>query len=406
MASLVTSLDIGSSQIKGVVAATKKDGTLSVVTAFKRPSAGFKRGVLTDVEDATATLREVVIDLQRISKRATENVFVNMNSEHVWARSSQGMVAVARADQEIQQDDIDRATLAAKAGKVLQNRMVLHNMVREYLVDGVGDIADPLGMTGNRLEVNTLIVEAFAPHFNILMKTLERVGLGVSGVIFNPLAAERAVLTKHRKELGTLLIDFGFGTTTFVVYDEGKALYTKSIPVGAAHITNDIIAGFTVPFEVAERLKVSYGYAISKEIGRKDSIKLSEVDPKNAGEISKKMMCEIIEARLEEILELVNNELKALGRNAQFPGGVMITGGGVKMPGMAELVKQTLKYPTQVGFPDLSRLEITNPAHHELLDDPEFAVAIGLLLWSDSSGKRSGGTFGDMLKHTFKNLIP
>ncbi len=406
MASLVTSLDIGSSQIKGVVAAPKKDGTLSIVTAFKRPSAGFKRGVLTDVEDATATLREVVIDLQRISKRATENVFVNMNSEHVWARSSQGMVAVARADQEIQQDDIDRATLAAKAGKVLQNRMVLHNTVREFLVDGVGDIADPLGMTGNRLEVNTLIVEAFAPHFNILMKTLERVGLNVSGVIFNPLAAERAVLSKHRKELGALLIDFGFGTTTFVVYDEGKPLYTKCIPVGAAHITNDIIAGFTVPFEVAERLKVSYGYAISKEISRKDTIKLSEVDPKNTGEISKKMMCEIIEARLEEILELVNNELKALGRNTQFPGGVMITGGGVKMPGMAELVKQTLKYPTQVGFPDLSRLEITNPAHHELLDDPEFAVAIGLLLWSESSGKRASGTFGDKMQHIFKNLIP
>ncbi len=406
MATLVTSLDIGSSQIKGVVAAPKKDGTLSVVTAFKRPSAGFKRGVLVDVEDATQTLREVVVDLERVSKRATENVVVNMNSEHVWARASQGMVAVARADQEIQQDDIDRATQAAKAGKVLQNRMVLHNMVREYLVDGVGDIADPLGMTGNRLEVNTLIVEAFAPHVNILTRTLERVGFGTSGLIFNPLAAERAVLTKHRKELGTLLIDFGFGTTTFVVYDEGKVLHTKSIPVGAAHITNDIVAGFTIPFDVAERLKVSYGYALSKEIGRRDMIKLSEVDPNNAGEISKKMMCEIIEARLEEILELVNNELKALSRNLQFPGGVIITGGGVKMPGMAELVKQELKYPTQVGFPDLSHLEITNPAHQELLDDPEFAVAIGLLLWGESTEKRSTGSLADKLVHTLKNLIP
>lgn len=406
MASFITSLDIGSSQIKCVIATPKRDGTLSIVTAFKRPSAGFKRGVLVDVEDATATLREVVVDVQRVARRATEHVFVNMNSEHVWARSSQGMVAVARADQEIQQDDIDRATLAAKAGKILQNRMVLHNIVREYLVDGVGDIAEPLGMTGNRLEVNTLIVEAFAPHFTILMKTLERVGFGVSGVIFNPLAAERATLTKHRKELGTLLIDFGFGTTTFVAYDEGKALYTKCIPVGTAHITNDLIAGFTIPFEVAERLKVSYGYASAKEIGRRDMIRLSEVDPKMTGEISKKMMCEIIEARLEEMLELVNNELKALGRNAQFPGGVVVTGGGVKMPGMVEFVKQALHYPTQIGFPDLSHFEIANPAHQELLDDPEFAVAIGLLLWGNVEEKHPAGTFADKLKHTLKNLIP
>ncbi len=406
MSSLVTSLDIGSSQIKCIVAAPKKDGTLSVVTAFKRQSAGFKRGVLSDIEDATSTLREVVIDLQRISKRATENVVVNMNSEHVWARSSQGMVAVARADQEIQQDDIDRAIQAARAGKLLQNRMVLHNIVREYLVDGVGDIADPLGMTGNRLEVNTLIVEAFAPHISILTKTLERVGLSASGIIFNPLAAERATLSKHRKELGTLLIDFGFGTTTFVVYEEGKVAYTKSIPVGMGHITNDIVAGFTIPFEVAEKLKVSYGYAISKDIGRKDLIHLSEVDPQNTTDVSKKVLSEIIEARLEEILELVTNELKALGRTVQFPGGVVITGGGVKMPGMTELVKQTMKFPTQVGFPELKNLEITNPAHQELLDDPEFSVAVGLLLWGVAEDKKPVGTTMEKLRHIFKNLTP
>lgn len=406
MSSLVTSLDIGSSQIKCIVATPKKDGTLSVVTAFKRPSAGFKRGVLSDVEDVTNTLREVVVDLQRISKRATDNVIVNLNSEHVWARSSQGMVAVARADQEIQQDDIDRAVQASRAGKVLQNRMVLHNIVREYLVDGVGDIADPLGMTGNRLEVNTLIVEVFAPHYTILTKTLERVGLSANGIVFNPLAAEHAVLSKHRKELGSLLIDFGFGTTTFVAYEEGKPIYTKSIPVGTGHITSDIVAGFTIPFDVAEKLKVTYGYAISKDIGRKDLIRLSEVDPQSTTEVSKKVLSEIIEARLEEILELVNNELKGLGRNLQFPGGVVITGGGVKMPGMTEFVKQEMKFPTQVGFPELRNLEITNPAHQELLDDPEFAVAIGLL-GSMADGKRSpNGSILDKMKHIFNNLTP
>ncbi|MCX6788947.1 MAG: cell division protein FtsA [Candidatus Jorgensenbacteria bacterium] len=406
MSSLVTSLDIGSSQIKCIVAAPKKDGTLAVVTAFKRPSAGFKRGVLSDIDDATNTLREVAIDLQRISKRATENVVANLNSEHVWSRSSKGMAAVGRADLEIQQDDIDRAKQAAIAGKVLQNRMLLHNISREFLVDGVGDIADPLGMSGNRLEVSTFIVEAFTPHYAILTKTLERVGLSMNGIVFNPLASQKSVLSKHRKELGALVIDFGFGTTSFAAYEDGRPIHAKSIPIGTSHITSDIVAGFTIPFEVAEKLKVSYGYAISKDIARKDLIRLSEVDPQNNTEVSKKVLSEIIEARLEEILELVNNEIKGLGRNIQFPGGVVITGGGVKMPGMTEFVKQEMKFPTQVGFPDLKNFEITNPAHAELLDDPEFAVAVGLFGNMEESRRADGGGMFEKFKHILRNLTP
>ncbi|MFA6365043.1 MAG: cell division protein FtsA [Candidatus Paceibacterota bacterium] len=406
MSSLITSLDIGSSQIKGIVATQKKDGTLSVVTAFKHPSAGFKRGILVDVESATAALRELVLDLKRVSKHATENVWVNINSDHVWSRQSQGMVAVARADQEIQQDDLDRVVEAARAGKMQQNRMVLHNMVREYFVDGVGDIADPLGMSGNRLEANTLIVEVFGPHLSIVTKTLDRVGFGVGGVIFNPLASARTVLTKRQKDLGVLLIDFGSDTTSFVIYEEGKVLITKSIPLGSGYITNDIVAGFRIPFDVAEKLKVAYGFASSKEIGRKELVRLSEIDPKNTTEISKRFLAEIIEVRLEEILDLVNNELKTLGRNLQLPGGVVIVGGGVKLPGMTEFVRQELKLPAQVGFPNLSDIEITNPAHQELLDDPEFVTAVGLLMWGNADERKVPNNFLEIVHQVLKNLFP
>ncbi|MFA5870316.1 MAG: cell division protein FtsA [Candidatus Paceibacterota bacterium] len=408
MATIITSLDIGSSQVKGVVATPKKDGTLSVVTAFKQPSQGFKRGVLTDVEDASQCLRSITQDLERISKSATKNVFLNFSSEQVWSRMSRGIVAVARADQEIQQDDIDRVVQASRAVKLANNKLVLHNVVREFFVDDVGDIADPLGMTGNRLEVSTLIVEAFAPHVNALLKNAERAGLTVGGVIFNPLASARASLSKRQKDLGVLLVDFGFGTTTIAVYEEGKVLHTRCIPIGMGYVTNDIAIGFTTSIAIAEKLKTGYGYAIARTIPKKETINLSDLDPSAHGDISKRFLCEIIEARLEQIIDVISKDLVTLGRTVQLPGGVVLTGGGVKLPGITEYMREKLHLPIQVGFPDLTPFEITTPTYHDLLDDPEFSSALGLLLWGMSEEKKEvwGSKFSDRAMSFMKNLIP
>ncbi|MDI6820710.1 MAG: cell division protein FtsA [Patescibacteria group bacterium] len=405
MSNIITGLDIGSSQIRGVVVEQKKDGALSLITAFKNPSTGFRRGVLVDIEEATSVLRDVALDLHKISKRATKNIFVNVNSEYVKARSSRGIVAVSRADQEIHQDDIDRVVQASRAVKLLPNYLILHNIIREYFVDDVGDIADPLGMTGNRLEASTLIVEAFAPQVNLLVKNLERVGFKIGGLIFNPLASSRSVLTKRQKDLGVLMIDFGFGATSMAVYEENKVLHTKSLPVGSGYITNDIAIGFKVSIDAAEKLKVTYGFAVAKDISRREMVKLSEIDPSNKSEVSRRFLAEIIEIRLAEILDLINNELKVLGRSVQLPAGVVIAGGGVKLAGITELIKQELKLPVQIGFPNLQGLEIMNPAHQELLDDPEFASAVGLVRWGSAEEKKSLSG-AEVIKNFFKNLVP
>lgn len=405
MSHIITGIDIGSSQIKGVVIERSKDGKLSVLSVVKHPSVGFQKGALVDVEEATQVLRDLVVDLQKISKKVTQNIFVNLNSEHVRVRNSRGIAAVARADREIQQEDIDRVIQASQAVKLQPNYMVLHNIIREYFVDDVGDIRDPLGMTGNRLEVSTLVVEAFAPQINLLLKTLDRVGMRIGGLIFNPLAAARSVLTKRQKDLGVLMIDLGFGTTSFVVYEENKATYAKSISLGTRHVTNDIAMGLKISVEAAEKLKLTYGYALAKEISRKDVIQLSEFDHLAKNEVSKRFVSEIIEIRLAEMLELINNELKVLGRSVQLPAGVVITGGGTKLPGMTDLVKQELKFHVQVGFPDLSNFEIMNPTHKEMLDDPEFAVVLGLVLWGDAEDKKPQAGHGG-IKGFFRNLIP
>jgi cell division protein FtsA len=405
MSNLITGLDIGSSQIKGVVATPKKDGTLAVLSVFKQPAAGLRRGIVVDVEEFTASLRELVIDLNKISRQATQNVFVNFQSEQIHCRSSRGIVAVSRADQEIQQDDIDRAIQSSRAVKLSSNHVVLHNIMREFFVDDIGDIADPLGMTGSRLEVSTLIVEAFAPHINTLVKNMEKVGFRVGGIVFNPIAAARAVLSKRQKDLGVILLDIGFGTTSFVIYEENKVLHARSLPVGSGYVSNDIAIGFKTPIEVAEKLKVSYGFATAKEISRKETIKLSEIDAANKNEISRRYLAEIIEIRLAEILDLVNNELKLLGKSVQLPGGIVITGGGVKLAGMTELVKEELKLPVQIGFPNLHEFEVMNPAHQDALDDPEFATAAGLVLWGQGEKRKSLSSTG-FIRDFLKNLVP
>jgi len=405
MARIITGLDVGSSHIRGVVTSESKEGKLAVISAFKQTSAGVRKGVVADPDDFTNLMRELVIDLGKISRAAPRSIFVNFQSEHVKARVSRGIAAVARADREIQEEDVGRVNQASQAVKLPSNFVVLHNIIREYIVDDVGDIKNPIGMVGSRLEASTLLIEAFGPQIDLLVRCIEKAGGSPGGIIFNPLAASQAVLTKRQKDLGVVLIDFGFSTTSFVVYEEGKIMYAKTIPIGAGYITNDIAVGLKTSVDVAEKLKLTYGFAFSKDVSRRDSIKLSEFESGNGNEITKRFLSEIVEIRLAELLELINNELKSLGRSAQLPGGAVVVGGGVKLAGLSELIKHDLKLSVQTGFPILDQFEIMNPTHRDLVDDPEFATALGLVLWGhekEFSPIRDRG----FLKNFLRNLMP
>lgn len=405
MAKLITGLDIGTNTVKCIVAEQKKNGLLSVLSVVKEPSSGFQKGILVDIEESTKVLRGLVLDLQKVSKQTTSNVFANINSAQVRTRISRGLTAVARADREIQQDDIDKAIQLAQAVKQQPNYIILHNMVREYFVDDVGNMHDPLGMTGNRLEASTFIIEAFAPQVSLLGKALERVGMRISGVIFNPVASARTILTKPQKDLGVIIIDFGFHTTSFLVYEEGKISYAKSIPVGSQHITNDLAVGLQISIDAAEKLKISIGNALSSNVSRRETIEISEFEPGKQAQVSKKFISEIIEVRLAEILELVNNELKSIGKTSRFPSGIVITGGGSKLHGLSDLIQRDLKSYVQLGFSDIRELEVLNPTHKEYLEDPEFSVALGLLFLG-SEGESAPVGFGGSMKNFLKNLLP
>ncbi len=405
MPRLITGLDIGTSSIKCLVAEEKKNGVFSVLSVVRAPSAGFQRGVLVDVEEAAQTLRELVLDLQKISRSAVSQVLVNLNSAQVRTRISRGLTAVARADREIQQDDIDKAIQLAQAVKRQENYTILHSIVREYFVDDVGNMHDPVGMTGNRLEASTFIIEAFMPQVTLIAKTLEKVGMRVGGFVFNPLASARAVLSKSQRDLGVLLIDFGFHTTSFVVYEEGKISCARTLPVGSQHVTNDLAVGLQISIDAAEKIKISAGNALAENVSRKEMVSLSDFESKNQTEISRRFIAEIIEIRLAEMLDLVNNELKALGKATRFPSGVVITGGGSKLQGLSDLVQKSMKSYVQFGFSDTRGLEVPNPAHRDYLEDPEFSVALGLIYLAEGRDGKPRSV-REFLRDFLGNIIP
>lgn len=412
MSKIITGLDIGSSYIKCVVASPSKDGSLSIVTTFKQPSEGFRRGVVVEKDEALRVIRRIILDIKKISKKAADNIYISINGEHIRPRMSQGIVATSRADQKIQQEDIDRVLQASEAGKLPANYRVLHNIVSEYFVDDVGEILNPEGMVGSRLAVDTLIMETFDPHFNALVDLVNRSGGNVSGVVFGPIAASEAVATKHQKDLGVLCIDIGFGTTSLTAFEEGKIIHSKSIAIGSGHITNDIAICLKIPIGLAEKLKTMYGYAVSKEVSRKDNIRLSDLDSSisesNDAEVSRKFLADIIQVRVEEMLGFVNNELKDAGSSFNFPAGVVFSGGGSKLAGIEELAKEEMKLPTRLGYPDMSKFEVINPTHRELIEDPEFSVATGLVI-KGLKEQQPSFSFSDgtgIIKKIISNLMP
>ncbi len=405
MSKILTAVDCGSAEFKGIVAEERKEGLLSVISVFKQPSAGFRKGVLVDFEEAAGSLGKIFEDIKKISQKALQNVFVNVQSEHVKARPSRGAVAISSASREIKEEDVEKVNQLSLAFKASPNSFVLHNITKEYVVDDIGDVVDPVGMPGNRLEVETLIIEGVASQINPLVKLFDAVDASIGGLVFNPLAAAEAVISKKQKNLGVMMVDFGFGTTNIAVFEEGKILHAKTIPIGSSYITNDIAIGLKISIDLAEKLKVSYSSATSGGVGKRDAIRLQEVDGKSGGEISRKFLSEIIEVRVAEILEVINNEIKAIGRSIQLPGGIVATGGGVKLHKIDEILREEMRLPAQIGFPTLNRFEVLNPAHKEMIDDPEFAVAVGLMLKAAEEGGRPLQNIRS-IKDFLRNLLP
>ncbi|MBI1838744.1 MAG: cell division protein FtsA, partial [Candidatus Colwellbacteria bacterium] len=284
----ILGLDIGSGSIKAVVGELNGSGKISLLYSVESPSKGLRKGVVIDMEDAASAINSVLQEIRSFSKTAPSNIYLSIGGADVRSQISRGIVAVSRANSEIHRDDVLRAIQASEAINLPSNRMILHAITREFIVDGIGDIRDVLGMVGARLEVVSVIIDAFGPTVKNLTKCVELAGGSVSGLIFNPLSSAISVLSKSQKELGVVLVDIGYGTTGTAVYEENKLLHTTVFPVGAGHVTNDLAVALKIPVEAAEKLKISYGYSIAREVTGKESIDLKKIDVNLKGAPSRK----------------------------------------------------------------------------------------------------------------------
>lgn len=379
-------LDVGTSEVRCVVGMIDPAQNIpSIVGHGSAPNLGMRKGTVVHIDDVAQAISDTIAEAERISGVQIHSATVNVNGSHVGGLNSRGVVAISAANREIMSDDRFRAEEAATIMQLPPNREIVQVFAKNYRVDGQDNIKDPVGMRGVRLEVDTHIVTASSPTLRSLDAALEKANIAPAHHTFSGLACAEAVLTRQQKEAGTLLLDIGAGTTNFLVVEDGEVQHVAIIPMGGINITNDLAIGLKTELEVAEAVKIKHGH-ISGE-GKPKGKPSVNVDGKthsfDADEISM-----IIEARVDELLEYVDRELRKIQKARKLPGGVVIVGGSAKLPGIAEFTKEKLQLPARVG----ALQPIGGLMDH--VDDLSYVTPVGLMLLdmflsahSDSHGK-------------------
>jgi len=393
----ITALDIGTSEIKALVAQKSLNSDLETLVFLQEPAMGVRRGVVIDTDSVSKILENIRQEAQSQAGPKINSVYVNVGGSHIFCTSSHGTVAVSRADQKISDQDIERVLEAARTFSLPSNKEILDVFSKNFIVDEE-KVKEALGMEGVRLEVEALIIGAFSPYFKNLSQAVLNAGFQIQDIIPSPLAAARACLTSRQKELGVVLLDIGAGTSGLSVFEEGNLIHLAILPIGSANITSDIAIGLKTDIDVAESIKKEYGSCLISKKEGKEKIEIPEPEPLV---FTRKILTEIIEARVSEIFEQVNKELKKISREALLPAGIVLTGGGAKLPKIKELAKKELRLPCKIGKPQ---------GFLGLEKDPRFATVCGLVLegfdLETERGVMPGEGITSKIKRFFKNFIP
>lgn len=373
---LLSGIDIGNSQVKVAIARIDPQ-TLEprVIGMGSAPSHGLRRGMVVDMEETIENIRAAVQNAQAMAKVSLGRAYLSVNGLHIQTQMSRGVIAVSRADNEISSHDIDRVIHAASVVSLPPNREIVHVIPRTFIIDGTEYVKNPLGMKGVRLEADVLIVDGMATYLRNIAKCVNESGIEVAGLVYAPLAASLATLDKNQKEYGVINLDFGGGTSSLTVFQEADLVHSAVFPIGSRHITNDLAIALRTSMDVAERIKLEYaGTSIEDDLRKKEVIDLSSfLDEPTVW--PKKQLLRVVDARAEELLEMVSNELKKLGDGISLPAGVVISGGGANLPGLAPFVREKLRLPARAAR--IAHAQETG----SVAQDPAMAVAVGLVLW-------------------------
>ena len=369
---LIVGLDIGTTKICAVVSERTENG-IDIVGIGTHPSRGLRKGVVVDIDATVNSIKNAVEEAELMADCEITSVYAGIAGGHIRAFNSHGVVAVK--DQEVREIDVKRVIDAAKAVAIPMDREVIHVIPQEFIIDDQDGIREPLGMSGVRLEAKIHIVTAAVTSAQNIIKCCNRAGLNVIDIVLEPLASAQAVLASDEKDLGVCMIDIGGGTTDIAVFSDGSIKETSVLGLGGYHLSNDIAVGLRTPFDEAERIKKKFGVASARYLPGDDILTVPSVGGRRPREVSRKILCEIIEPRVEEILTLAHQELLRAGLEDKIPSGLVLTGGASALTGLIELAEEIFETPVRQGVPDhIGGLQ-------DVVRSPMYATGVGLVLF-------------------------
>lgn len=374
---IFVSLDIGTSTIKVIIGEMVND-SLNIIGVGTAPSNGLNKGAIVDIDETVRSIRKAVEQAERMVGVRIESVIVGVGGNHVQLQPCHGVVAVSSENREITTEDVIRVIEAAEVVSIPPEREIIDVIPHQFIVDGIDEISDPRGMIGVRLEMEGTIITGSKTILHNLLRCVERAGLVIADICLQPIAAGSIALSKDEKELGVALIDLGGGCTTVSVFEEGHLRKTGVIPVGGEHITKDLSVGLRISTEEAERIKLKHGHAFIDLSTNEEVFKVTRIGSTKEEEFNQYEIAHIIEARVAEIIELVNEQLKQFGYT-NLPGGYVLTGGVAAMPGVVELSQHLLNNNVRVASPDYLGVR-----------EPQYAVGVGLIQFTYRNIKIQG----------------
>jgi len=367
----VSAIDVGTTKVCTIVAETNENGLMRVAGVGLAPSAGLHKGLVVNISDAKESIRESVKKAEQASGYQVESAYVGVTGRHISARNNKGVVAITRNDRLVRSDDLKRVLQTAQTVKVPSDEKLLHLIPRNYTVDGQEGVKNPVGMHGFRLDVETHVITAAVSSVQNLVKCIRGVGVDIEDLVFEPLASSEAVLSEDEKQVGVVLADIGGGTTDISVFKDGSIWHSAILPVAGYQFTRDIAIGLGLPFEMAEEMKRKYGTVTPVQENKTQTDAIAQ----NGHNISYQSLCDIIRARVDELIRLIALELPRAEFEALVPAGLVLTGGSSNLDGIDVLGREVLGVPVRVGGP------VGIYGISDVLHNPAYATSVGLLLW-------------------------
>ena len=379
---ILVGLDIGTTKICAIVGEVTDEG-IDIIGVGTHPSKGLRKGVVVNIDATVASIKRAIEEAEHMAGCEITTVYTGIAGGHIKALPSHGVVAVK--DKEVRANDVDRVIEQAKAVAIPLDREVIHVLPQEFIVDDQDGVKDPIGMSGVRLEAKALIVTGAVSSAQNIVKCAQRTGLNVADIVLQPLASSLATLSEDEKELGVCLFDIGGGTTDIAIFHDGAIRHTSVISLGGNHVTNDVAVGLRTPIHEAERIKRAFGCAMTQAVDKSETIEVPSVGGQPPRVLSRHILAEIIEPRVEEIFMLVQHEIQRCGMEEVLASGVVITGGSTLLDRMPEMAESVLGVPVRRGLPrSIGGLV-------DVVKSPIFATAVGLVIYG--ARQRAGSPY-------------